>query len=259
MTEEKVKIEGCNGKKIQGIMFYPERENPPAVIMVHGYGGEGLEEYWIETAKSICKEGFAVFTFIFTAYNSVPDVTNISLEDEIGELKKIIDFVENQSIDKERIGVFAQSLGTSVSIISKDPRIKVYVLLGANPKLKSLLMKILFPDDVIEKLKKQGYSDRKRISTGEMRKIGVRFLNEINEIGDITEEQIKNLDKPVLLVWGSKDNATTMEQAKEFYEMFNEPKKFFIVENAPHVTFRNESQRKIVLKEVIDWFNRWLK
>jgi len=258
MKINKVFFKGSNNRDINGIFFYPNKENPPVILMVHGYGGEGLEPYWIKTAKSICERGFAVLTFLFSAYNSAPDISDLSLKDEIKELKLAIDFLENQNINKNKIGLFAQSLGSSISILLNDSRIKVYVLLALNPELKSSLLKFLFTEEIINELQKMGYCERRRLATGEIRKVGIKFLNEINEMGDIKERQTKMITKPVLLIWGTKDEYASPTEAQKFYKMFNEPKKIFFVEDAPHVTIRDD-YRNITLKEVIDWFKKHLK
>jgi len=258
MREEKVEINGINNRKIKGLIFYPEIENPPAIVMVHGYGGEGLADYWIKTAEAMCREGFVVLTFVFSAYNFLPDMRELSIKDEIKELKLVIDFLEKQNIDKERIGLFAQSLGSSVSVILNDPRIKTYVLLALNPKLKHLFSNFLFNEKIIGELESQGFSKRKSVSTGEIRTIGAKIWNEVNEIKEISEEKIKKIKKPVLLVWGTKDDYTSVSEAKNFHNMFNEPKKLVFIEGSPHVTIRDD-YRDITLKETIDWFKKYLK
>jgi len=258
MSEEKVNINGVNNRKIKGLIFYPEIENPPAIVMVHGYGGEGLADYWLKTAKAMCKEGFAVLTFLFSAYNSLPDMRELSIMDEIKELKLVIDFLEKQNIDKERIGLFAQSLGSSVSVLLNDPRIKAYVLLALNPKLKNLFSNFLFNEKIIGELERYGVSTRKSTSTGEIRIIGVKIWNEVNEINEISEEKIKEIRKPVLLVWGTEDDYTSVSEAKNFYDMFNEPKKIVFIEDSPHVTIHDDYRGK-TLKYIIDWFKKYLE
>lgn len=258
MREERIEIEGVENRKIKGLIFYPEIENPPAIVMVHGYDGEGLTDYWLKTAEDICREGFAVLTFLFSAYNSLPDIRDLSIMDEMKELKLIIDFFEKQDIDKERIGLFAQSLGSSVTLLLNDSRIKAYVLLALNPKLKELFSNYLFNEEIIEELEKHGFFKRRITSTGETRTIGVKIWDEVDEIKEISEEKIKEIKKPVLLIWGTKDNYTSISEAKNFYEMFNEPKKLVFIEDSPHATIHDD-HRDETLKEAIDWFKKYLK
>lgn len=258
MKKEKVEFDGINGK-IKGIVFYPEKENPPGVLMVHGYGGEGLQDYFVETAKEICDRGFAVMTFLFSGYNSLPDMTDVSIKDEIKELKLAINFFEKQKIDKSKISIFAQSLGCSISILLNDQRIKSYFFSALNPRLKKIFKKVLFTEDMIKEMENKGFCERKSISTDQIRRIGVRFWDELKEIDEIKKDKIREIDKPVFMCWGTEDEYTTQEEAKEFYDIFNDPKKMLLIEKGLHTYSHCEKHKEIIVSEATDWFKRWLE
>ncbi|MCD6476998.1 MAG: alpha/beta hydrolase [Candidatus Aenigmarchaeota archaeon] len=258
MKIQKAQIE-CNDKKINILLQIPDKENPPVVIMVHGYGGEGLEKYFVDTGKELAKNGFFVVNFLFSAYNNINDISNLSIEDSIEELKCIIGFVNKQNIDKNRIAIVAQSLGCSITILLNDERIKANVFLAPGIFLRKVFSKLFKHFNVLEELENKGFAIYKPISRGTDKKIGVKFWNEVKQIDHITEEQIRKIKIPTLIVHGTDDDLVEIEQSKKLYEMLNEPKKLFLVKDAPHVTINNLNQRKIVIKEILDWLNKWLK
>lgn len=249
MRKEDVSFEGSAGKTIKGRIYHPEKENPPAVLMVHGYGGEGLDDYWTKVAREICKEGFGVLTFRFSPYNTAPDVTDLSIRDEKEELKRALDYLERQDIDRDRMGVLAQSLGSKISVLRNDPRVKVYVLLALNLKLSP---DYYFDDGMIDELRDQG-----KCKTEKGFMVGEKFWNELKDIRTITKKQIERVSKPVLLIWGSEDGRTPSKVKEKIYEKFKSPKNMYVIRGAPHVTIRDE-YRKETLDKAIPWLRKHL-
>ena len=256
MREENVEFGGLKGKKMKGVFLYPDDEKPPGIMMVHGFGGEGLSPYWIDTAKDLCKKGFCVFTFLFSGYNDLPDMRDVGIMDEVREMKIAMNFFQKKT-GRKNFFVFAQSLGSFVSVITNDRRVKAYSLLAFNPRLKDSISRVLFTDEMVKKLENGENCEIKSISTGQLRVIGPKFWKDLKKFGNISEKNTGKVKKPVLLLWGTKDEYTSPEEAVEIYEMFGEPKKIFMLEGAPHVTFREAGQRKIVLEEVRKWFDNY--
>ncbi len=66
-------------------------------------------------------------------------------------------------------------------------------------------------------------------------------------------KEVKKIKVPVLLIVGEKDEDTSPEQQRVFYNYLNTKKEFYIIKNAPH-TFREKTH----LKETKDIFSKWL-
>ena len=258
MKQEKTEIK-CNGRKINVLLQIPDKENPPAIIMVHGYGGEGLEKYFTDTGKELAESGFYVVNFLLSGYNNFADISNLSVKDSIEELRCVIDFTNKQNIDKNKITIVAQSLGCSIFILCNDKRIKIVALLSPGIHLRKVFSLLFEGFNILEEIEKKGFATYKSISRESDKKVGIKFWDEIKKIDHITEEQIKEMEIPILIVHGENDTLVDPEQAKELYKFANEPKRLFLVKDAPHVTIRDTKQRKVVIKEIVDWFNRWLK
>ena len=131
MKEEKVYFEN-NGQKIVGILHIPDNENSSAIIMCHGFTGNMYEHgLFVNTAKKLCKNGFTVLRFDFRGSNeSEGKFRDMTISGEVSDLKKAIEFILKQKINKDKIGVLGLSLGAVVSVLGWDERIKALVLLS---------------------------------------------------------------------------------------------------------------------------------
>jgi len=58
--QEKIKI-----GSLDAILHNPEIDNSPGIIMVHGFGGEGLEEEFKGIANNLCENGCTCFEISF--------------------------------------------------------------------------------------------------------------------------------------------------------------------------------------------------
>lgn len=89
-------------QKIEGILDLPNKKNPLAIIIVHGYGGYVFTDRYANLAKNFCKNGFAVLRFQFRGYeNNFKNFSNLTISGEVKDLRSAIDFIEKQKIDKK--------------------------------------------------------------------------------------------------------------------------------------------------------------
>jgi len=160
MKEEKVKF-GKQEKKIIGILNIPDVKNPPAIIMVHGYGGFAFSERFEFIASELCKANYAVLRFVFRGYNATTsdkhetEFKNLTISGEISDLKEAIDFMHQRGYKK--IGLISESLGGVIIILLNDPRIKVLALWSANIHVRSIFEN-LFSKKMIKEVEEKGYS-----------------------------------------------------------------------------------------------------
>lgn len=213
MKVREIGFEGCNDRKVEGKLYHPETENPPGILIVHGFGG--LRNYYHETAKRIAENGFTVMVFRFSAYNSFPDLTKLSIKDELGELKSALNILEGEDIDKDRIGILSHSLGSCISVISNDNRVSSYVLMAFVPHLKSVFSEYIFSDENIRDLEDKGSCERKSRSTGKVSKMGAKLWDEVKNVGEIKEGEMKKIENPKLLIYGEDDRLITEVEMKE--------------------------------------------
>ena len=247
---EKIKI-----GNLDGILHNPEIDNSPGIIMVHGFGGEGLEEEFEDVANNLCKNGYTVLRFLFSGYEK-NDLTDLTISKEMSELKSVIDFLETKNINKEKIGIISQSLGCVVSVLLNDPRVKTMTILAPLINLKEVLSKE-FGENKIRELETFGYTTIIR-KDQQKRKLGVSFWNEIKKIDKISKDQIKAINCPLLIIHGTADQTVDYQESETIFKWANEPKQLKLIEGGKHVTIGDLEIRKNVNKYILDFSLKYM-
>lgn len=248
--QEKIKI-----GNLDGILHNPETNNFPGIIMVHGFGGEGLEEEFEDIANNLCKNGCTVLRFLFSGYKK-NDLTNLTISKEISELKSVIDFLETRNINKEKIGIIAQSLGCVVSMLLNDSRVKAMAMLAPLINLQEVLSKE-FGENKIRELETFGYTTIIR-KDQQKRKLGVGFWNEVKKIDKISKEQIEAINCSLLIVHGTADQTVDYQESETIFKWANEPKQLKLIESGRHVTIGDPEIRKDVNKHILDFLLKYM-
>ena len=248
--QEKIKI-----GNLDAILHNSEMNNSPGIIMVHGFGGEGLEEEFEDVANNLCKNGYTVLRFLFSGYKK-NDLTDLTISKEISELKSVIDFLETKNINKEKIGIIAQSLGCVVSMLLNDSRVKAMVMLAPLINLQEVLSKE-FGENKIRELETFGYTtiirkDRQR------RKLGVGFWNEVKKTNRVSKKQIEAINCPLLIIHGTDDQTVDYQESETILKWANEPKQLKLIEGGKHVTIGDSKVRKNVNKYILDFFLKYM-
>lgn len=260
--EEKVTIKNSEGQEISGILHIPNVENPPAVIIAHGYGGYAFSERFEFVASELCKAGYAVLRFVFRCYDSVTgdkdteEFKDLTISGEISDLKAVIDFMYQRGYKK--IGLTSESLGGVIIILLNDPRVKAIAPWSANIHVRDIFEN-LYGKEMIKEIEEKGSSIYTSHTTGKKSVIERNFWEEVKKIGDIPEAKIKEIKCPILIIQGDKDEYFDVRIAEDLYNLANEPKKLVIVENANHTFASSKQHQKQLVSSILDWFNKYLK
>lgn len=256
MKENKIEIFNSFQEKLKGLENIPEiaLDKYPTVILAHGFGGEKTEVgMFDDIAKSLIENDFLVYRFDFSGCGeSEGDYSKTSLTKLLKDLHSIIDFVKEQpKVNTNRLALVGMSFGTTVAVALNAPEIKSYVLLGSvvNPYevLKNLFQQYTFNPE--------GESFRVS-SEGKNVKMGPQFWQDFSNYN--LSKSISEIYKPICIIHGEKDTAAPLEEAKIFYENANEPKKLIVVKNSDH-GFYEPDERKEMIKELTNWFKKYLK
>jgi len=258
MKEEKIEFKS-QGKKVFGILHIPDRQNPPAIILVHGYGGYIFTERFRHIASEFCKAGYVTLRFAFRGFESetgerAPEIKNLTISGEISDLKAAIDFVCKRGYKK--IGLASESLGGVIIILLNDSRIKTAALWSANIHVKNIFDE-LYGEELIKEIEEKGTAVYTSHTTGKKSIISKKFWEEVKSIDDIPKEKIKEIKYPLLIIHGTQDEYFGVKVAEDLYKLANEPKKLLIIEGANH-TFTQFEYRKQLIDAILDWFNKHL-
>jgi len=256
MKENKVETINKFQEKLRGLEDVPGAvlEKYSTVILAHGFGGDKRElGMFDDVAKSLTENNFLVYRFDFSGSGeSEGDYSETSLTKLAGDLRSVIDFVKEQpKVDINKLAIVGMSFGTTISVVLNASEIKSYVLLGS----------VANPYEVLKKLFQEYTFNPKgesfRISSeGKHVKMGAQFWEDFSNYNP--PKSISEIHKPICIIHGEKDTAAPLKEAKIFYENANEPKKLIIVKEADH-GFYKLNERQEMVKELTDWFNKYLK
>ncbi len=251
MPEKKVSIFNEQNEKLTGIETLPiiKRDKYPAIILVHGFGAtKGEGGMFDALAEELAKTGFLVYRFDFSGRGeSEGDYSETSLSKQVFELSKILEFVKSKDyVDSLKIGILAQSFGTSVTI-ALVPKVNAIILMGSicNPH------KLLSRPSRWKELNKDGFS-RKIKSNGEAIIIGPQFWEDFQNYN--LSESIKKIKCLILFIHGSEDETVPLSEMETYFENANDPEKI-VIKGADHGL---KPHRDKMYSIAVDWFKKHL-
>jgi len=175
----------------------------------------------------------------------------MTLKREIKELRDIIRFIKKQpNVDRNRTGLLGMSFG-SCSTVALNPKVKAIILLSSVAKPYQSL-KELFGDQFNLK----GISVHVRRYGKGKKRIGPKIWKDLKKYN--LPKLIRRIKAPVLIVHGQRDSLVGLDSPKLFYKNANKPKKLIIIKKADHM-YRGQPMRRQMVKEVTNWFKKYLK
>jgi uncharacterized protein len=248
--EQKVYTLNKEGEKLSGIKTTPEQKMPqyPGVILVHGFGADKHESgMFDELADYLAKAGIVNFRFDFSGRGeSQGNYKKTTITKQKNDLACILQYVRKQKdIFKNRIGIQAQSFGTSVAI-ALHPDIKTLVLTGSIANFFSL------STEIMEKFNPFGTSYRVN-SQNEKIQIEPQFWLHLLKYN--LKRKIKKFNCPILFIHGAKDKDVPISQMRALYNSANQPKEKIVIAEADH---KLKPKRKKMYKLSVNWFKKHL-
>jgi dienelactone hydrolase len=235
MTQsKKIEFQNKERKKIVGIADFPgNASNVPIVIILQSFTGYKELKPLHAIAQECVKNGLASLRFDFSDCigESEGVCETMTLDKQISDAVSSIDFAETiPEIDKNKIGMCGHSLGGTTAInASADPRIKAIVTIAglAKPEWEHL-----FTEADEKKWKEQGWIEFDSYKKGPV-KINYSFFESVME--HKCGETIKELNKPLRVIHGTKDTILDTMNAAFFFDNAKQPKDLKIIENADHM------------------------
>ncbi|MCL4354158.1 alpha/beta hydrolase [Patescibacteria group bacterium] len=248
--EQRLEVKNKAGETLVGTYVVPKKGvNFPCVIMVHGFHYFKEEDgLFVETSRFLSDVGIASCRFDFSGCGeSEGDYSETTLTKLKNDLSVIVNYVrKNLEIDKNRIGIFAQSFGTTVTV-ALSPKVKSIVLAGA----------FINPSDIFKQYFGKRYNPTgisvKNHTDGRITEIKPGFWKDFNNYNLMSE--LRKLNSSLLLIYGLEDDTIPLSSIEKIFMNANEPKEKLIIEGADHGLM---PKRNLVYKVVSDWFKRTL-
>lgn len=247
-----------HGQQLIGILHVPEglkpRERTPGIVMFHGFTGNKSESHrlFVDIARALCDSGFTVLRFDFRGSgDSDGEFDDMTVTGEVSDAEKALTFLANQeSVDRDRIGVIGLSMGGRVAAIlaSRDHRVRFAVLYSA--ALGSLRQRFL--SEVAEgTLQKLDSGEAIKVSEGWYLK--KTFFNTIDD--PVPLDVMGNIDAPVLLIHSDTDQVVPIDDSRKGYEIvqsLNDKNEFYTVKGGDH-TFSERRHTNEATVKTLEW------
>lgn len=251
MQEKKVFSYNEQGEKLAGIETLPSNANGKlaAVLLVHGFGVDKHEYGLFDgLAQRMVESGVIVYRFDFSGRGeSQGNYAEVTLTKLKTDLQSMLEFVRDApNVDKNRIGILAQSFGTSV-VAALAPKAKAVVLMGSiSHPLESMAV-----EGKWAKLDQNGTSTKVKETSGEVITINKEFWKDFGNYNLV--ESIKEIHCPILFIHGSKDNRIPLSEMEAYFNNANQPKEKIIIQGAEHSM---EPKRKELCEVVAKWLEK---
>ncbi len=235
---QKVSFKNSKGLVLAGILHKPENPRKMGVIIAHGFTGHKDANFIPELASHLETKNFTVLRFDFSgngeSEGKFEEGTWTQFADD---LNSAINFLRR--IHKGPLAVIGFSMGGAVSIItySKYKNFDRLVLIA--PAIKPATDKFL--KIAWASIKEKGYVEFEDIK-GRKWKLNKDYFEDRERYNLL--ELGKEIDIPVLIIIGDKDDTVSIDAAREFYQQHSEGRKFVVIKGENHV-FHNRAESLI--------------
>jgi fermentation-respiration switch protein FrsA (DUF1100 family) len=218
---ENVVFPSASGSQIHG-WFAPGTSGRGAVLLLHGVRGDRRD--MVSRAEFLHRLGYAVLLIDFQAHGESPGDRITFGDRESRDVVAALSYLKQRE-PGERLGALGVSLGAASLVLAEG-----------RSHMDAVILESMFP--TIE----QAVVDRLRLHLGPVGPVMAPLLlvQFQTRLGTSVErlrpvDRIGLLGAPVLILSGTLDKNTTLEEARAIFAAAHPPKEFWAVEGAAHV------------------------
>jgi len=216
-----VQFRSASGSTIHG-WFINGKKGAGSVVLMHGVRANRLS--MLDRARFLSRANYSVLLFDFQAHGESPGnhITFGYLESM--DAQAAISFLRSQAPD-EKIGVVGVSMGGAAALLASPPlEVNAMVLETVYPTINQAIRNRLT-------LKLGGWAGS--LSPLLSWQLKPRLGIEAEALRPI--DHIRKVSSPKLLIAGSSDQHTTLEESHRMFDAAVEPKELWVVNEAQHV------------------------
>jgi len=237
---EKRLIIDNDGKRIAAVIHLPLERSFPWVVTSHGFFSSKDSDKFINIGERFSKNKMAVLRFDFSGCGeSDGKIEDTTLSQRIMDLQSVLNFLRKEFSLTKGVGLLGSSLGGCVSILTaaKISEIKALITLATPAHFQEL-------SSLNEERYESGGERIEKVFTDDEKK------------HDIVSA-FKEIDCPVLIVHGDKDEEVPVSHAGILYQEAKEPKRMEIIKGGNH-SLSEDLHRKLAIELSLDWFEKYL-
>ncbi len=279
-----------DGAKIAAHLYLPENISTPCpgIVLCHGFAG--IKELLLPSfAEHFCKNGYAALCFDYRGFGeSEGEAGRLVPENQIRDIRNALTWFQSRDeIDASRLALWGTSFGGANAIIAaaRDKRIRclcvqltfgsgLRVITGAltedeKKKLSDTLRKM--QQKKVCANREMMVSVHKVLSDEQSKKfydetverfpalnVKIPFLTVAETMDHNPEKYLRDLHIPIHITAADNDRVNPPDESKLIFNVANEPKDLFIVENATHYELYKGDLCLRVANRQTEWFKRYL-
>jgi pimeloyl-ACP methyl ester carboxylesterase len=252
---DKLFIKNRHNQNISVLVEKPEKPVGLAFVM-HGLGSSKDFPHIKALSGCLFKNDFTVVSFDARNTNGKSEgkMEEATISDYYRDLEDVLSWSKNQSWYQEPFYLIGHSLGSfCISFYAQKHPEKVKALAPISLVISGELLFEAWGEEDLRKWKISGLKEWESSAiSGLINKVKYGFVPDALKY-DLRPE-ISKLTQPVLMVVGSADTATPVEQQKMFFDQLPGSKEFHIIKGAGH-TFSGQKYSQ----ELTEIFDHWLK
>ncbi|MCD6528083.1 alpha/beta hydrolase [bacterium] len=250
--EVPITFKNKRGEQLVGVFHLPQREKPPLVVLIPGFGCSKSERKKVKLARILQKEGIAVFRFDFSGSgDSEGELENTTVKKEIEDLEAVMRTIFKEAdLDNTRVAFVAESLGAVVAVLYKKNQFNVplkTMVFWAPAFCQKELLKTWHTKEELRKWKEKGYIIHKD------KKIGLDYLKE-NENKDYSSV-LGKIDLPILILHGKEDETVPIKYSEKLARKY---KHLRLIELASNHKFEDFNDQRKLITETVKWIKKYL-
>lgn len=235
-TTQKVHFRGSGPESLSGILHLPDGPPRASLVLSHCFTCNKDYKVLVWLARALSEEGLAVLRFDYFGLGaSQGRFEETTISRYIGDLKAALDWVGGQVAGKPTL-LAGHSLGGAVSILTavQRPEVRGVAVMATSAGLSNLyrLLPQLAPGN---RLSNEPVEVR---IGGKPYPIAPAFLKDLKRHSLL--ENVSKLDRPFLVLHGSADRTTGIEQGEKLFAAARQPKAFFALPGAGHLFDRRQ-------------------
>jgi dipeptidyl aminopeptidase/acylaminoacyl peptidase len=229
--------------KMEALIFKPLGNGPfPALVMIHGHSQDCF--LFKESGKGYAKVNYLVFAPSMVGYGRSKGYSDFGGPKTLNGILDGFEYLKSLSyVDKRRIGIYGFSRGAHAGslLVTQSKDIKGAVFVGGI------------------------YDFRVHYDWASVHLPGIKKIIE-DEVGVSKKEwakrsvinYIENIECPILIIHGEKDERTSVEQARIFADALSKKQKYFelfIVPGSDHVLRGVQG----IMQRMLEFYGKYLQ
>ncbi|MCA8914000.1 MAG: alpha/beta fold hydrolase [Planctomycetes bacterium] len=246
--EDRFTLKGADGARLTGDIYLPDVEQPPLVIVIHGFKGFKDWGFFPWLGRALADRGLAA-AVMNLSHNGVGDNPETferldlferdTWSKRLFDAQQVIDAAQHGLLtDKAkpnpaRLGMLGHSMGGGLALLmaAKDPRVRSIVTFAGVNRANRI------PQEAVElALKSLGHVPIENGRTGQIMPIGREFFDELEQHGDAFDIQAAaaKIRTPWLIVQGSADETVPLEEAHDLLDRAGDNARMLTIEDTGH-------------------------